>query len=198
MRQFTVGLLSVAGVLTAIAWSSAIHTQGQEYFTVRAGPVANAKISALSGDFQVLKVGPGNGIPSPQLGGACLIFDPGDLGLTELASRRCDANSQCQGGGASAGYCDGQTHSCWARPIGDPLGAGLCNKGKVFEAHVVNSAPVGPIDVAQYGVRPGAKARVVACLNKTGFVPGLNGTGCPSIDGPDRVEVLGPIAIVKP
>jgi hypothetical protein len=47
-------------------------------------------------------------------------------------------------------------------------------------------------------IKPGAKVRVVACLNQIGFKPPPNGTGCPSIDGPDRIEVFGPVATVKP
>ena len=50
-------------------------------------------------------------------------------------------------------------------------------------------------DVRQLGIAPGAKVRVGACLNESGINP--QATGCASVDGPDRIEVFGPVTRVR-
>jgi len=167
-----------------------------DYYTVRAGPVADARIDALSGTFQMLKVSAANGIPSNGRGGACLVFAAGDLpGLDQIANKRCETNAQCQDANASAAYCDAQTHSCWVRPKKDPSGSQTCNRPITMTPTTLNPVPANPVDASPLDVKPGAKVRVVACLNKLGASPQL--TGCGSIDGADRIEVFGPVATVK-
>lgn len=169
-----------------------------DYFTVRAGPVANAKLGALSGNFQLLKVAAANGIPSSGLGGACIVFAPADLGLAELAAKSCSSNQDCQGSSASAAYCDIKTRSCWARPASDPTGAKTCNRPVAMTPTTLNPVPATPVDAGSLGVRAGAKARVVACLNKGGPPWPTPRPPCGQIDSPDRIEVMGPVATVQP
>jgi hypothetical protein len=236
MRQFTIGILCSATFLAATACDKspesqapeAINAGGEvaaaadEYFTVRAGPVANAKISALAGTFQMLRVAAANGIPSNGRGGACLVFPAPDLGFTEMAKAVCHSNADCSrappAGATGAdkgsyapdpsnpthrehrfGYCDVGSNVCWSRPIGPIADAALCNRPITMSPTVVNPVPAdppGPANAASLGITPGAKVRVVACINKLGANPGV--TGCGSIPGPDRIEVMGPVATVKP
>lgn len=200
MRQLAVGFLGSVSILGAIAWSAASHEQSQQYFTVRAGPVPNARISALSGTFQMLKAGPGKGIPSSGVGGACLVFSAADLpDLSDIAAKKCSANHECQSEHASAGYCDGKAHSCWMRPKSDVSGSATCNRPIAMTAAVLNRVPAAhPANVGLLGVKPGARVRVVACLNK-GAPPFPNKKApCALIDSADRVEVMGPVATVHP
>lgn len=110
------------------------------------------------------------------------------------------------------GYCDQQNHQCWARPIymnGDfvnpktfDAASALCKKSaKIFGTppwikDKDNPLSVSAANLAGFGLKPGAvKARVVACLQATNATPA---TGCNSVNGPDRMEVLGPESPVKP
>lgn len=166
----------------------------EDRFTVRAGPVANAQLDALSGTFQVLKSGSPDAIPSALIGGACLAFPAADLGFTQMAAKQCSKNSDCSTPGENEfGYCDTQAGTCWARPAGPAARAAFCDTGKVRTLNDINSVPVQPVDASQFRIRSGSKVRVVACLNKTGATR----TGCASNDGPDRIEVLGPVATIR-
>ena len=226
MRQFTIGMLCGAAALlatscnkpTANQAAGAVNAGGeaaaaaQDYYTVNALPVPDAKISALQGKFKMLKVGEADGIPSDGLGGACLVFAAADLGFPVMAANKtCTTNLSCKTGeigndgtAASATYCDGKTHTCWAKPGANGAGLALCNKGIVMKPDDLNVAPAdppaggGPIDASKFKIKPGAKVRVVACLQKIDAIKGPGGTGCPSIDGKDRIEVMGPVATVKP
>ena len=204
MRQFIVGALAGAILLTTgcnksnqdNSAGSAVEraAAAADYYTVRAGPVPNAQITALAGTFQLLKASAANGIPSDRLGGGCLIFAAADLGYTKMAAMQCHQNADCYTGeGESAGYCDGQTHSCWAKPGNVPDEA-LCNKHIILNVNELTPAPKSPFDASKV-VKAGAKVRVDACLNKAGADPGA--TGCGSKDGADRIEVMGPVATVK-
>jgi hypothetical protein len=169
-----------------------------DYYKVLPGPVPDAKLSALSGTFQLLKVSAADGIPSDdKRGGACLVFAAADLPGSGLAGKTCSTNLECQSAGVSAGYC-GPEHKCWARPLSDPQGDKTCNRPITMSPNVRNPVPIQPVDAGALGVKAGAQVRVVACLNKTGWVPGPKGTGCPSIDGADRMEVMGEPAKVHP
>ena len=218
MRQFTIGMLCGTAALlatscnkpTANQAAGAVNAGGeaaaaaQDYYTVRAGPVPDAKISALSGNFQMLKVSAAQGIPSNQRGGACLIFPAADLGFTKMAAKTCTKNSDCsvKGENELGVYCDGDTNSCWAKPTINNGNNELCNRPITMTASTLNPVPAdppvgkGPIDVRQFKIQAGAKVRVVACLNKLGANPVT--TGCASPNGPDRIEVMGPVATVKP
>ena len=165
-------------------------------YTIRAGPVPNARLGALAGTFQLLETGNPDGIPSDRLGGACLAFAAADLGFTQMAAKQCSKNSDCSTPGENAfGYCDVQTNSCWAKPATPAANPALCQKGQVWAATATHAVPAQPVNAAQFGIKPGAKVRVVACLNKSGIT--VSATGCASKDGPDRIEVLGPIATVR-
>ena len=221
MRQFCLGILCSAAFLATACNKSSdnqapadLNAGGEqgaaaadEYFTVRAGPVANAKISALAGNFQMLKVAAAIGIPSKGSGGACLTFAAADLGFAKMATTKCTTNTDCytrengnDGMPASAAYCDAPTRSCWAKPKSQGAANALCNKGKIFPASKLNPVPdppdgSGQIDVSKW-VKPGAKVRVVACVQKpyTGPPP----PPCGQVESADRIEVLGPVATVKP
>ena len=165
-------------------------------YTVRAGPVASAKIDALSGSFQLLKSGAPDAIPSSGMGGACLVFAAADLGYAKMAAMQCQSNQQCYTGeGESAAYCD-LDKKCWARPGTDPLGAKTCNRPVAMSPAVLNPVPRQPVDAGALAVKAGTKVRVVACLNK-GFPPFASGPPCGKKDSPDRIEVLGPLATVS-
>ena len=165
-------------------------------YTIRAGPVPNARLGALAGTFQILETGGPDSIPSSRLGGACLAFRAADLGFTQMAAKRCTKNSQCTTPGENEyGYCDVQTSQCWAKPTGPAANPALCQKGQVWSAVDLHPVPAQAVNAAQFSIKPGAQVRVVACLNKSGI--NVSATGCASKDGPDRIEVLGPIATVR-
>ena len=167
----------------------------EEFFTVRAGPIANARVDAIDGTFQMLKVGAGNGIPSLGRGGACIAFDPADLGFTEMAGKQCTNNAGCDTNETTGfAYCDTQTAKCWVKLEG-AKGEALCNKGIIMTAATINHVPKQPAPANDSKVKPGTKARVVACLNKTGANVLVN--GCGSVDGTERVEVMGPVATLR-
>ena len=171
-------------------------TAAATLYTIRAGPVPNAQLGALAGSFQLLETGNPAGIPSDRLGGACLAFAAADLGYTQMAAKQCTKNSDCSTPGENEfGYCDAQTNSCWAKPKGPTANAALCRKGQVWTATDTHPVPIQPANAAQFGIKAGAKVRVVACLNKSG-IDGAQ-TGCASKDGPDRIQVLGPVATVR-
>lgn len=208
MRLYLIGIAcSVACLTTACGGPPEKHASedmnagteqatvgADEYYTVRAGPVPNANANSLSGTFQLHKASAQNGIPSERKGGACLVFDAAGLGLTKMAAiKNCKLNNDCKTDESyGAQYCDAQTKSCWAKPAG-PINAGLCLKGVILDVNAVNAVPPQPLDLATYGVvlKPEAKVRVVACLNKTGT------TACGLVDSNDRIEVFGPEATVK-
>lgn len=218
MRQFTIGILCTTAFLAAAGCNKTSQNEGpaanlevenatgnvtdtEKYFTVRAGPVAPAKIAALSGDFELQEVSKTVGIPSTGSGGACLVFSAADLGIAKIAGSTCNINSDCEDDGVAAYYCHAPSHSCWVRPKSDPKGDYTCNRPLVMSPGVVNHAPKTPVDAAtKLGLKPGVRVRVVACLNQKGFVPppNPNPTGCPSINGPDRIEVMGPEGKMKP
>ena len=170
-----------------------------DYYKVRAGPVPNAKLNALSATFQLLKVSEAEGIPSDGHGGACLIFAAADLGYSKMAATQCHTNLECNTHeGESAAYCDTQTNSCWARPGSDPSGAKTCNRPIQMSPNVLNPVPVQPVDAGALGIKAGANVRVVACLNKgAGPYPGGD-PPCKKIDSADRMEVMGVPAKIHP
>lgn len=219
MRQLTIGLLCGAIFLAAGCnkpQSNApaeLNASGEEasaagdYYTVRAGPVANAKITALAGTFQMLKVSAAKGIPSDLRGGGCLVFKASDLpNLPIMAGTSCNTNTDCQTADTeySAAYCHAETHTCWAKPKKNNAADRLCNKAKIFPVNTLNPIPAdppapgtGPIHVSEW-VKPGAKVRVVACVGKPWNPPPPPLPPCAQIDTPDRIEVMGPEATVKP
>ena len=208
MRPYLIGIAcSVACLATACGGPPEKHSStdtnagseeatvgAEEYYTVRAGPVPNANANSLSGTFQLHKASAQTGILSERKGGACLVFDAAGLGLTKMAAiKNCTLNSDCKTDERyGAQYCDAQTKTCWAKPTG-PINPALCLKGVVLDVNAVNAVPPQPVDPAQFGValKPEAKVRVVACLNKAGT------TGCGQVDSNDRIEVFGPEATIK-
>lgn len=165
-------------------------------YTIRAGPVSRTEASAVSGTFQVHRTGASSGIPSSRLAGACLEFLPIDLGFEQMAAKRCEKNSDCSTPGENQfGACDTDTKRCWSRPAGLAASAALCNRGLVAPPNDLIPVPAQPADVRQFGVQPGARVRVGACLNKSGINPGA--TGCQTADGPDKIQVWGPIARIR-
>lgn len=160
-------------------------------YTVRPGPIPNAKLAALAGTFQLLKVSGPDAIPSDGHGGACLVVPAN--------APTCSKNSDCPSSNGIAGYCDTEkTHTCWATPSGDPGGVKSCNRPILMYPNVLNPVPVQPVDAASIGIKVGDKVRVVACLNK-GAPPYPGGVApCKKIDSPDRIEVMGETATVKP
>ena len=207
MRLYLIGIAcSVACLTTACGGPPEKHSSedlnagseeatvgADEYYTVRAGPVPNANANSLSGTFQLHKASAQNGILSERKGGACLVFDAAGLGLTKMAAiKNCTLNKHCETDEPySAQYCDAQTNSCWAKPAG-PINGALCLKGKL-DVNAVNAVPPQPLNLATYGLalKPDAKVRVVACLNKAGT------TGCGQVDSNDRIQVFGPEATIK-
>ncbi|HET9355171.1 MAG TPA: hypothetical protein VFO42_03290 [Sphingomicrobium sp.] len=169
----------------------------EDRFVVRAGPVANAQLGALSGTFQMLKSGAPDAIPSGGTGGACLVFAAADLGFTQMAANQCTTNLQCSTNENPVGYCDTGTGTCWSRPNRPNARAALCNAGITLTPNALTPVPVQPSDAGQFGVAPGAKVRVVACLNK-GSPPWPNNRApCAYPDHSDRIEVLGPVTTVR-
>lgn len=175
----------------------------EEYYTIRAGTVTAAVASALSGNFQLQRTGAPRGVASNGNGGACLVFASADVQPQMPA--QCRTNAECKVPGQNvSGYCDAgtggeETGTCWARPPGDLPGLKTCNRGVMTTQGALNPVPAQPVDVATLGVRPGAKVRVLACLNKQGFVPGganVGGTGCAGTNV-DAVHDWGPVATVR-
>lgn len=202
MRRIASSLI-VAALMTAAGCGGPPSDQAnenaggptEEYYTVRAGPIADARIDAVDGTFQMLKVGAGNGIPSAGRGGACIAFDPADLGFTEMAAKQCTTNASCDTEETKGfAYCDTQTAKCWVKLEGAP-GEALCNRPITMTATTINHVPKQPTPASDPKVKPGTKARVVACLNKSGADPRVS--GCGSVDGTDRIEVLGPVATLR-
>ena len=164
-------------------------------YTIRAGPVPNAQAGALAGTFQLLETGGPNGIPSARIGGACLAFPAADLGFPQMAAKQCAKNSECATSENPVGYCDVEQRTCWSRPNRPDARPALCNTGITLNPNDLNAVPAQPVNVAPFNIAPGAKVRVIACLNKAGANP--RATGCASADGPDRIEVMGPIATIR-
>ena len=165
-------------------------------FTIRAGPIVRAEAAAVSGSFQVHRTAAPNGIPSQRLAGACLEFLAGDLGFAEMSAKQCQKNSDCSTPGENEfGACDTHTNQCWSRPAGFTAGAKLCNRGLIAPVNDVIQVPAEPVDVRQFGIKPGAHVRVGACLNKSGINPQV--TGCQTSDGPDKIQVWGPVTRVR-
>jgi hypothetical protein len=236
MRQLIIGFLCTAALLATTcnrnpapdAVNAAGNAAGDsgDYFTVRAGPVANDKIAALSGNFQMLKVSAAHGIPSDGRGGACLIFPAADLGFTEMAKIVCHSNKHCSPYAPAPpdatgpdkgsylppsdpthrenryGYCEQSSNVCWSKPIapagGPPVEPPFCNRPIQMAPNTLNPVPNTPVDAGLYGVKPGAKVRVVACLNKGTPPYPPPGAPCGQVDSADRIEVMGPVATVKP
>ena len=210
MRRIQFGLLCGAAILLAACSSKtddstnvgAESAAEQDYFTVRAGPVSPGEIGSVGGNFQMLKVSAANGIPSDGVGGACLVFAAADLGFPQMAAKSCTKHEDCtigetgnDGMAASAAYCDGKTHSCWAKPKAANAGNALCNRPITMTPTVLNAVPKQPVDVRTFKVKPGAKVRVVACLNKSDI--DVTKTGCASTTPTDAVYDLGPVATLR-
>jgi len=165
-------------------------------FTIRAGPVTRAKAAAVSGTFQVLRIGAPAGIPSSRLAGACLEFLAADLGFNQMAAKQCQKNSDCSVPGENEfGACDIETQQCWSKPPGLAAGAALCNRGIIAPVSELLPVPREPADVRQFGIKPGSHVRVGACLNKLGINP--QATGCLAPDGSDKIQVWGPITKIR-
>ena len=103
------------------------------------------------------------------------------------------------------GYCDTATNQCWAKPVytggnytkTDSVGAdtALCTRRIValgdppWVAGPDNKISATLIPIGGFGLNSGPiEARVVACLQQTGAT---RATGCSSVTGPARMEVLG-------
>lgn len=168
----------------------------QPRFTIRAGPVDHAEAAAVSGTFQVHRTGAPDGIASSRLAGGCLEFLAADLGFTQMAAKQCQKNSDCSVPGENEfGACDTETNQCWAKPAGLAAGAALCNRGLIAPVNELIPVPRQPADVRQFGIQPGARVRVGACLNRSGINP--QATGCLSADGADKVQVWGPVTEIR-
>ena len=235
MRRFLIGIACSVAFLTSgcggppdeqsspdvNAGGERAAAAAQDFFTVRPGPVDNAKLSALAGTFQMLKVSAANGIPSDGRGGACLVFLASELGFTKMAEKVCQSNGDCsvapppgatgQEKGSYApnpnnpshrenryGYCDQTSNKCWSRPIGLPADAALCNRPMQMSPAVLNPVPVRPADASVHGIKAGMKVRVVACLNKGSPPYPPPGPGCAQIDSNDRIEEFGPERTILP
>ena len=167
--------------------------------------------------FQMLKVAEANGIPSSGAGGACLVFPAADLGFTEMAKIQCQTNEQCSNfppPGTTGpdlgsyvpnpnnpshresryGYCDQGSKKCWSKPIGPDADAATCNRPITMTPTTLNPVPKTPGNLQPY-LRPGAKVRVAACMNKAGIDSAKS--GCASKDGKDLVFEMGPVATVR-
>ena len=202
--------------------SEAVNATGNEadgpYYSIQADDIADSTITAVKGTFHMENATAADGIPSTGSGGACLVFTAKDLGFTAMDAKKCTTNQDCYhdpedptATGADAykaysyvpagstqrensyGYCDTKNKQCWSKPIEG--NNAVCNRPITMTAGTVNPVPKNPpgsVNVSKW-VKQGAKVRVVACLNQTGFVPPPNAhpTGCPSINGPDRIEVMG-------
>jgi hypothetical protein len=167
----------------------------EQRYTIRAGPVPDARIGALSGTYQLLATADPSGIPSNRSGGACLVFPAADLDFPLMAAVQCSNNQSCTTTENPNGYCDVPARTCWSRPNRPDARGKLCNTGLILNPNDLNPVPAVAVDAASLGLRPGARVRVIACLNKLGADP--VGTGCRSKDGPDRIEVMGPVATLR-
>jgi len=187
---------------------------GGAYYTVRADDIADAKLDALQGTFAMVPATASDGIPSAGLGGACLVFTAKDLGFSVMDGKRCTSNAECSVGPPAGlqpsdpesysyapdptrpqhrenryGYCDTQNKQCWSKPITDNGNNAVCNRPVTMTSGTLNSVPKQPIDVSKW-VKQGARARVVACLNKGGpTFPGKK-PPCGEIVSADRIEVM--------
>jgi len=165
-------------------------------YTIRAGPVDHAEASAVSGTFQVHRTGAPSGIPSDGLSGGCLEFLAADLGYEQMAAKRCEKNSDCSTPGENEfAACDTETKQCWSRPTGLAASAKLCNRGLIAAPSALIPVPAQPADVRELGIQPGTHVRVGACLNKSGINP--QATGCLTSDGPDKIQVWGPVTRIR-
>lgn len=165
-------------------------------YTIRAGPVEQAEASAVSGTFQIHRSGSPSAIPSARLAGGCLEFLAADLGYEQMAAKQCQRNSECSTPGENEfGACDTATKQCWSRPAGLAASAKLCNRGLIAAPNDLIPVPAEPADVRQFGIPRGAHVRVGACLNKAGINP--QATGCLTSDGPDKIQVWGPITKIR-
>lgn len=182
-----------ADVNGAFAWREVGQpAPPQPRYTIRAGPVDHAEASAVSGTFQVHRTAAPTGIPSARLAGACLEFLAADLGYEQMAAKQCQKNSDCSVPGENMfGACDAGTKQCWSRPPGFAVSAKLCNRGLIAPPNDLIPVPAQPVDVRQFDIQPGTHVRVGACLNKSGIDP--QATGCLTSDGPDKIQVWGPI-----
>jgi hypothetical protein len=200
MRQLIVGVL-VGTILITIGCNkkNADNMAAPEAaakldtYTVRAGSIPNAKLAALAGTFQLLKISGPDAIPSDGHGGACLVV--------AATAPACTKNSDCpsNSSGGISGYCDTEkTHTCWATPPGDPGGVKSCNRPILMSPNALNPAPVQPADGASIGIKVGDNVRVVACLNKGAPPYGPDGPPCKLVDSPDRIERMGEPTAVKP
>lgn len=208
---FTTAALLVAGCSgnrddeAADGNANATAAGSEEYYNIRAGTVTAAVASALSGNFQLQRTGAPRGVLSNGNGGACLVFASADVQPQMPA--QCRTNAECKVPGTTvSGYCDaggggagGETGTCWARPPRDLPGLKTCNRGVMTSQGALNPVPAEPVNVAALGVQPGARVRVLACLNKQGYVPGgvsAGGTGCAGTNV-DAVHDWGPVATVR-
>lgn len=177
------------------------------YYTVTADDITNAKLTAVSGTFQMLAATAATGIQSSGSGGACLVFTAKDLGFSTMDGKKCTSNTDCSNPPTSPaddpvsytppgadhpenrfGYCDTKNKQCWSKPIeGNDA---VCNRPLTMTAGTVNPVPkAGPIDVSKW-VKQGAKVRTVTCLNK-GSPPFPGKPPCAEVVSADRIEVMG-------
>ncbi len=192
----TVTAASLANGQSSVLTEGPLQPLGGRTYTIRAGPVANADAEAVVGSFQILQAGGPEAIPSTGLSGGCLEFHPADLGFTRMAAKQCQRNSECSTPGENEfAACDTQTGQCWSRPPGPAASAALCHRGITPPVNALVPVPAQPVDVRQFGIQRGAHVRVGACLNKAGIDPRV--TGCQTSDGPDKIQVWGPVARIR-
>jgi hypothetical protein len=171
MRQFTFALLCGASLLCAACGKSpeanVEANAGVEppLYTIVAGPVTGDRATGINGTFRITQAA--DGIPSDLLAGACMIFRAQDLGYSAMPGS-CHADSECKAPGA-AGYCSAD-HTCWARPAvaPDPMCRRSLETHQPWPVDTDNKiAASGSVPVPS-GLKPNAKAVVVACLRGAG------------------------------
>jgi len=174
---------------------------GEKRYTIVGGPVVGEPKNGVNGSFRITEVQPA-GIPSERLGGACIVFAAKDLSFHDMARKKCVRNSDCvTPGEAEKGvYCHKPTNTCWAKPVGDAADQALCERSKDFprpknwDVNKDHPISANPVSLRPFGIEKGARARVVACLGRAYVDPAQS--GCASMDGPDRIEAMGPVVVL--
>jgi hypothetical protein len=196
---WTIAGLIGAALVATVVWPRYVIEPGRVFLR---GP------GLLSGDFIVKKV-PAIGFKSSppffklngdatSVGGACLIADPVELGISELIGKTCTKNSECPldsaRGWGSYGYCDVDAGKCWVRPgpgaPGTAAAAPFCNRSNDYAGNPAWS--VGPHQVNRDLLNVGPPGghivhwAIVACQN----LDGSKDCGSPTGDGPARIEQM--------